>query len=274
VRAKPMSRPTRGSGKGTQRRRARWCGVATLLLSGAVALLFALTHAFGARLSFLHRAPRSIWLSIAGGVSVAYVFVHLLPELAAHQEELGHAFEEGGVLAAIESHVWLAALIGLAFFYGLERLARRSGCSEADLGGDVLPARGVFWVHLGSFAVYNLIVGYLLHHREDARLQTLAFYAVALSLHFLVNDHALRQQHGRAYHREGRWLLGVAPLAGWTIGLGVAVPPLAITALFALVAGGMILNVLKEELPEDRESRFWAFALGAGLYAALLLAVA
>ena len=42
--------------------------------------------------------------------------------------------------------------------------------------------------------------------------------------------------------------------------------------LSAFLAGGIVLNVLKEELPEQRESHFWAFALGTGLYAALLLA--
>jgi hypothetical protein len=31
------------------------------------------------------------------------------------------------------------------------------------------------------------------------------------------------------------------------------------------------MNVLKEELPEERESRFWAFALGAAAYALVLL---
>jgi hypothetical protein len=31
------------------------------------------------------------------------------------------------------------------------------------------------------------------------------------------------------------------------------------------------MNVLKEELPEERKSRFWAFALGAVLYAGILL---
>ncbi len=33
---------------------------------------------------------------------------------------------------------------------------------------------------------------------------------------------------------------------------------------------GVVLDVLKEELPERRRSRFWAFALDAGGYAALL----
>ncbi len=35
----------------------------------------------------------------------------------------------------------------------------------------------------------------------------------------------------------------------------------------------MILNVLKEELPAERESRFWPFAFGATAYAALLLSL-
>ena len=34
------------------------------------------------------------------------------------------------------------------------------------------------------------------------------------------------------------------------------------------------MNVLKEELPEERQSRFWAFAVGAASYAALLLIAA
>ncbi len=47
-----------------------------------MALFLAAVHLFSGRLYFLDSVPRSRWLSIAGGVSVAYVFVNLLPELA------------------------------------------------------------------------------------------------------------------------------------------------------------------------------------------------
>jgi hypothetical protein len=225
-----------------------------LAATGLVAFAFALVHLVGARLDFLRTVPRSLWLSAAGGVSVAYVFVHILPDLAAHQRRV----EEGGFLQGIESHVWLLTMVGLIAFYGLERLAR-VGKGET----------GVFGIHLGSFALYNFLIGYLLLHREESG--GLLFYAAALGLHFLVNDQGLREHHGHAYHRF-RWLLAAAPLAGWGLGVLYALPPLAITALFAFLAGGIILNVLKEELPEDRDSRFAAFAAGAGGYAALLLA--
>ncbi len=67
-------------------------------------------------------------------------------------------------------------------------------------------------------------------------------------------------------------MLAAAVLAGWIVGFLFEVSEAALAVLFAFLAGGVIMNVLKEEIPEERESRFWAFVLGAGLYAATLLA--
>ena len=41
--------------------------------------------------------------------------------------------------------------------------------------------------------------------------------------------------------------------------------------VFAFLAGGVVLNVLKEELPAERDSNFAAFAVGATVFAGLLL---
>lgn len=41
--------------------------------------------------------------------------------------------------------------------------------------------------------------------------------------------------------------------------------------LFAVLAGGLILNVLKEELPDERSSNVPAFVAGAGSYALVAL---
>jgi hypothetical protein len=57
------------------------------------------------------------------------------------------------------------------------------------------------------------------------------------------------------------------------VGLLTEIPEVAIAVLTAFLAGGVIMNVLKEELPEERESRFWAFALGAAFYTVILLAL-
>lgn len=240
-------------------------------LTVTVTAAFAAVHVLGGRMQFLRTVPRSIWLSAAGGVSVAYVFVHLLPELATRQQDFADAATQAGAIAGLERHVYLLALLGLAIFYGLERLARGSARRRQRVSGIRRPSPRVFWVHLGAFAIYNVLVGYLLLHREETDARGLAIYAIAMGLHFVVNDYGLREQHGDAYDHTGRWLLAAAPVVGWVAGLRWELPAVGIGALFALLAGGVVLNVMKEELPEDRESRFLAFAAGAAAYSALLL---
>ncbi|WP_300974579.1 hypothetical protein [Sphingomonas sp. LHG3406-1] len=244
-----------------------------LLITLAIMAAFVSVHIFGARLTILSGTPRSVWLSGAGGVSVAYVFIHLLPELAEHQETIGAGARANGILGAVESHAYLIALLGLGVFYGVERFAQtRAGPRKTEGGGEAPAA--VFWTHLAAFAAYNVLIGYLLVHREETDLRGLVIYGVAMSLHFVVNDFALREQHGHTYHRIGRWLLAAAPVAGFAFGLATEVSPLLLSALFAFLAGGIILNVLKEELPAERKSRFSAFVAGAGFYGALLLLTA
>jgi len=238
----------------------------TLLATGLVCI-----HLFASQLRFLNTVPRSRWLSIAGGVSVAYVFIHILPELSEGQEEFKQ-IGETGIIRYLEHHVYLLALAGLAIFYGLERMAKLSRQRNRKAGRGDSTSAGVFWLHIASFAVYNALIGYLLLHREEQTVQSLFFFFFAIGLHLVVNDNSLREHHKRNYDRLGRWILSAAVFVGFLIGLVTEIQALALAALFAFLAGGIILNVLKEELPEERESRFWAFALGAAAYAALLVA--
>ncbi|MBW3656698.1 MAG: hypothetical protein KY444_11400 [Gemmatimonadetes bacterium] len=237
-----------------------------LALAAAVGL--ALVHVFAGRMRFLEGIPRSRWLSFAGGVSVSYVFLHLLPELARGQEHIREA--AGTVLGLEERHVYLVALFGLAAFYGLERMAVRS-----RRGGEVegRTSAGVFRVHIASFALYNALIGYLLLHREENTPGALALFFAAMALHFVVNDSGLREHHGRQYHRWGRWIVAAAVLLGCGVGLATEIPEAAVAVAIGFLAGGVILNVLKEELPEERQSRFGAMVLGMAGYAALLLAI-
>jgi hypothetical protein len=240
-----------------------------LFLSAILAVILALVHLFSGKLGFLDSTPRSIWLSISSGVSVAYVFIHILPELSEAQETIRGVV--GNTLTFLEHHVYLVALLGLAVFYGLERAAKVSRQRNQKAGkGDVTEA-GIFWLHISSFAVYNALIGYLLLHREEPGVQSLLFFFFAMALHFVVNDRGLRENHKHTYDKIGRWILAAAIIFGWVIGGGTELPKAAIALLFAFLAGGVVLNVLKEELPEERQSRFWAFALGAAIYAALLL---
>ena len=143
---------------------------------------------------------------------MAYVFVHFMPELAASQDKVAEAVGGEGNLIPAEQHVFLIALAGLLTFYGLHRLAQTSRSKRA--GEQVNGGRGsdtgaatssrVFWIHMASFAVYNLLVGYLLLHREEMTLDGLVFFAAAMALHFVVTDYGLHEDHKAPFRQIGR----------------------------------------------------------------------
>lgn len=240
-------------------------------LSAIFAISLALIHLYSGKLRFLNTIPRSRWLSMASGVSVAYVFVHILPDLSEQQE----AISQIGALGFLEYHVYLLALLGLTVFYGLEQMVKESQRKQTQnkLDASNTTEAGVFWLHIASFAIYNTLIGYLLLHRETPGLLSLFFFFVAMGLHFVVNDYGLREDHKRTYHQIGRWILAAAIIVGWVIGTATKISNAAIAVLFSFLAGSVIFNVLKEELPEERKSRFWAFAVGVAVYSALLLAL-
>jgi hypothetical protein len=235
----------------------------------AAAGILAGVHVAASYLRFLRVRPRSRWLSAGGGISVAYVFVHLLPELSEHQRVLADATR--GWTAGLERHAYLVALLGLAVFYGLENRTQKDRRQRGAASGEEGSGAGTFLLSMAMFAAYNLLIGYLLVEQVRSGAGNLYLFTTAMSLHFLVNDYGLEEHHRQRYRRHGRWLLAAAVLAGAAVAPWARVPQPLVAVLVAFLAGGIVLNVLKEELPTERESRFGAFAAGALAYAALLL---
>lgn len=203
------------------------------------------------------QGQRSRWLSVAGGVSVAYVFLHLMPSVANASERISLPFE-------FHSPAFALAFAGLLFFYGLTVAAQRS--RRDSKGGSTSPA--VFWLHLASFTIYNAVIGYILRTEER---ESLALFTIAMALHFAVVDYGLEADHREPYRRYGRWIVVAAITSGWALSYVTEVGRATTDGMIAFLAGGIVLNVLKEELPEERQSRFFAFAAGALAYGGLFL---
>ncbi|MEA5389465.1 hypothetical protein VB779_22245 [Haloarculaceae archaeon H-GB11] len=203
-----------------------------------VSLLLATIHVVGHWPHFLDVVPRSRLLSLGSGVSVAYVFVQVLPEVQQASEAVDR---RGGILTFVEQHVYLAALLGFVVFYGLERYVKRK---RTD-GPENATMDGVFWVHIGSFGLYNVIIGYLLVHRERPGIMNLVLFAFAIGLHLLVTDYDLRDEHLEEYERIGRWVLAAAILCGTALGVAVSVSEAVLGLLFSFLAGSIVLNVVK-----------------------------
>ncbi len=237
--------------------------------SGAAMLLFAGVFLAGGRVHPLRpfvRDQRSA-ISVGAGVSIAYVFVHVLPELQLARRDV---VEAGSVPVPFEgAAVYFLALIGFLLFYALDHVRLRLRLREPQRTGH---ADASFTLHVAGFAAYVALLSYLLVRDAPESRAMLALYAVTVAVHLLCVDHSLREEDGAAYERIGRYVLAGSALVGWAGGLFVAVPALALAALMALISGAIIVNSAIMELPTEKDGRFLPFALGGFLYGATLLA--
>lgn len=257
-------------------RRAVWVPAAvttTQAVLGALllALLLAGLHLAAPRLRKLPLIPERATGSFAGGLAVAYVFLHLLPEIAEGNEAIGELLSDViEPTPLVELGIFLVALVGFTVFYALERMADEHAETAR---GDNAPA-GVYWLHVGSFMVYNALITYTMPLRLRTGVAFAILFAIAMGLHFVLTDRGLEEHYPRRFGKGGRLGLAAALLVGWgAAALFAPTSALLVALLTALLGGSILLNVFKEEIPSNRASSLPWFLVGLGLYAGLLALV-
>jgi hypothetical protein len=271
---------------------------ATQSLGGALvaAVVLAALHLAAPHVRRLPLVPEQATGSFAGGLAVAYVFLHLLPEIAEGNEAIGAALSDVvEPTPLVDLGIFLVALAGFAAFYGLQRLADRRAPAPARSavpvgvgapgGGGRAPEErergerepepaGVYWLHLGSFMVYNALITYTMALRLRTGVAFAVLFTIAMGLHFVLTDRSLEEHYPRRFPRSGRLLLAGALLAGWLLdALFAPTSALLVALLTALLGGSILLNVFKEELPSTGRSSYPWFLVGLVLYAGLLALV-
>ena len=232
------------------------------MIETLLAVLFLMgAYLFAGRLDMSKSKYKSHWLSFAGGVSMGYVFMHLLPELSLFQAALPKVAVPEQVSIVLEFRVYVMALTGLITYYGMERMVVYFHNAE---GEQEISKRSVavFWVHIIGFALYNALIGYMVVNSRPAGLMPLLLICVVMGLHFLIIAHGLHREHQAHYSPKVQWLLAAAIAIGWLVGVVMHVPENIKIIVFSFLAGGLIVNTIKEEMPSAKESRFWSFLLG------------
>ena len=229
------------------------------LLALISVVIFQLVHLFASKTEVLNARRRGRFLSMGGGIAIAYVFIDLLPKLA--KSELFIQSSLSGFFPFFERHVYVMALLGFLLFFTVDK--SRTHFSE----------KGAFWLSLASYAFFNFLVGYAVVDKDDPEVQPLVLFTFAMALHYFVNDYSLQRDHGALYEQKGRWLLVVSLFLGWLLGLFITLEQTAVALVSAFIGGGVIMNVIRHELPETNPKSLGAFLLSALLYTALLLSI-
>lgn len=227
---------------------------------GLLALLsLALVHLIANQAAVVGLIWHGRFLSFAAGLSFAYVFIDLLPTLELAEPILEQAF--GGFVPYLDHHAYLMALFGVLFFYGLHS-ATPTASQQRD-----------FWLAMGGASFFNFFVGVSLANSNNPEIQPLSLFTIALAMHYFVNDHNMGLENPVLYQSKARWGLVAALFFGYCIGKITDIPPSIEAMVISFLAGGVLLNVLRYELPKREKVGFGFFLLGSLLYTAVILQI-
>lgn len=240
-----------------------------LYISLAFIIGFMIIHIFTRNIKFLDRKPKDRLMSFVSGGSIAYVFLHLVPELT-HYQEVAEEAQLPGWLESLDFVTYLATLAGIAFFYGISQLNEKSQEKNEQEKKITRPTKPVFALEIASFSLYNILIGYLLVDLSGDNFADYLIYFIVFSFHFIANNRMLHLTHEELYTNIGRWILAAAVFIGWLAYNTTETSELTIAFFSAFLTGGIILNILNDELPVEKNSSFPSFIAGLVLITVLL----
>ena len=201
--------------------------------------------------------------SIGGGAAVAYVFVHLLPELAEGGKALTDLpLTDYAPTPLVESGLFLLALVGMVILYSVE-IVNDSGKASSRLK---------YNVHLVAFALINVLYAYTMPSLLTTGIDYAVLFTFVIAMHALLGDRILARTHPSHFNHQDRWVGIVGVLVGFALALFVTpLSDLALAIPTALLGGGLLMTTFREELPAASKARLPWFLMGAGVITGLLL---
>lgn len=213
------------------------------------ALILALTNFVGILLPIKNYVPRKWWLSFSGGVTVAYVYIHLIPELHDIADIAG------------TSITFSLTLLGTIIYFGAAKFVKQSkGTPDSGFA---------FLIQMTTLVPYFFILGYFLERLST--LIALVSYTAAIGIHLIGFGYDLKEDHKEKYTHQTAGILATVLIIGTIVSYLYKFNELTMSLLLAFLTGGVLLNSIKEEIPAVNQSRFFAFAAGAITTGVLLL---
>lgn len=204
------------------------------------------------------KMQRMKWFSFSGGLAVSYIFVYLLPTL--HKEQMN--IEDPYLHLAMDSEIYFVGLTGVVAFLGIQILISQNHVSQTSS----------FWSAIIFYAAYNALVSFTVLSVEVSGIQAI-FYCFAIGLHFIAVAHDMWREFPDEYNQYGRGVLAIGIVVGWVLAIVTDLTPLFKSIIFAFVAGAMIFNVFKHEMPNEKETHFPTFAAAVVIYSTITMSL-
>ena len=243
-----------------------WINQSHLLVAFLATLFLVMFHYFSPW--FTNHLPGNgrSFVSFAGGVAVAYVFLHMLPNLVEYNKPIGSFLLNNQWLSPFtELLIYIVALFGFLVYYGFDLLAERYREEGNDDGL-------VYELHLAMFCLYNFLITYTMSLRAQSSITATILFTIAMALHFVLTDRKFSRFYSLKFNHLGRFILIIALLIGWLCSV-IFDPVNVLVAAFmvAFLAGSILLNVFREELSAAGITSYCWFTFGVILISFIFL---
>lgn len=243
-----------------------WINHAHLLVALVATLILVLFHYLSPWFANHLPGDGRAFVSFAGGVAVAYVFLHMLPGLVEYNKPIGRLLISNQVLTPFtELMIYIIALGGFLIYYGLDLLAERYQQRDRPYGL-------VYELHLMMFCFYNFLITYTMSIRALSSITATVLFTFSMALHFVLTDRKFSRYYAFRFNHLGRFILISALLFGWICSVIFdPVNVLLASFMLAFLAGSVMLNVFREELPATGLTSYAWFTFGVLVIALILL---
>ncbi len=247
-----------------------------ILTAFIIALIFSAVHLIAPRLYGFSRRYRNAVVSFSGGVAIAYVFLELLPRVQRAGEHLNIILSGyPGLTAFSDVAIFGVAFAGFLVFFISEHAAihshRKISARTGQPMGSIPASRSVFAIHLSVLALLSLLIAYSLRFEVEIGLLEAVLFSIALILHFFVADRTMEIHYRIMFERYGRYILSAMPMIGWALSILFPERQSEAAILLAFVAGSVLFNIIKDEVPGAEKSEPKFFVSGALIYSGILL---
>lgn len=218
-------------------------------------LILGAIHFFSDKLRTRRRIKPYRLISFAAGVSIAYLFLDLLP----------HTYKAA---VHLKNFVFVFLLLGFVIIHVSEKFIYQH--AERDRR-----ARELKEIHSIVFFLYHFLVGLVLQDRIQDNLLEGTLFLVPITLHAGLSTASLAQIHGdiRESLAVKTWL-SLSTCLGVIFSRLVSIPSMIDNISVSLISGVLLYVFVKEFLPEKEKGQPLFFLLGLLLFTAFYISLA
>jgi zinc transporter ZupT len=213
----------------------------------ATGLLLGALHYFSENIKLAAEPKRYRFISFGAGISISYLFLHLLP----------HTYD---VAIHLEEAVFVFLLLGFALFHLSEKYIYQHIEQEKQV-------RELKEIHSIMFFVYHFLIGIVFVDKFEAGILEGILFMFPVALHTGLSQASLSKIHGEI--RENiliKIILSLSTLLGVVLAILVQVPDIVNNILVSFISGVLLYIIVKEFLPGKEKGKPLFFILGLVLF--------